>query len=355
MIVIDGHLHLAWEMLRWNRDVTKSVVATRQAEAGMSEKGRGRGTVGLPEMRRGEVAVCFGLICISTDPEGGSPGRYGSYRTPEATWAAAQAELACYRVLEKQGLVRMIGNSAELEAHINEWKVPGDTQPPLGIVLALEGCDPILSPEQVDEWWKDGLRIATISHYGMGRYAAGTGPSGGVTSIGRELLKNMERLNIILDTAHLSEEAFWEAVDLFHGPIAFTHGGVRALVPMWRTLSDAQLRVLIERGGVIGTSMDNWQITEGWIRQQSTPDLVSLENVVDHIDHICQLAGNADHAAIGTDLGGGFGTEQCPGDLDSIADLQKIAPILRQRGYSEEDVGKIMHGNWIRLLEEAWS
>jgi len=334
MIVIDGHLHVAWEMLRWNRDVTKGVIATRQSEAGMAGKGRGRGTIGLPEMRRGQVAVCFGLICTATDPGGKS---LGQYRTPEATWAYAQAELACYTVLQEQGLA------------------PGDTHPPLGFVLALEGCDPILSPGQLDQWWEDGLRVASLSHYGMGRYAAGTGPSGGVTPMGQELLKGMERLHIVLDTAHLSEQAFWEAVDLFHGPIAFTHGGTRALVPMWRTLSDEQLGVLIERGGVIGISMDNWQITKGWINGQSTPDSVSLEDVVDHIDHICQLAGNADHAAIGTDLGGGFGTEQCPRDLDSIADLQKVPSILRQRGYSEEDVGKIMHGNWMRLLKQAWA
>jgi len=351
MIIVDGHLHLAWEMLRWNRDVTKNVITTRQSEAGMTGKGRGRGMTGLPEMRRGQVALCFGLICTSTDPGGTS---VGNYRTPEATWAYSQAERACYTVLQEQGLLRMIRNTSELEAHIHEWENAGDTPPPLGFVLDLEGCDPILSPGQLEQWWEDGLRVASLSHYGAGRYAAGTGPSGGVTPIGRELLQGMERLNIVLDTAHLSEQSFWEAVDIFHGPIAFTHGGTRAVVPMWRNLSDEQLRVLIDRGGVIGTSMDNWQISKGWIREQSTPDSVSLENVVDNIDHVCQLAGNADHAAIGTDLGGGFGTEQSPRELDSIADLQELVPMLRRRGYSEEDVGKITHGNWIRLLKEAW-
>lgn len=351
MIVIDGHVHLAQDVLRWNRDVTKSVVEIRQSEAGMSEKGRGRGTIALPEMRRGKVALCFALICVSTDPE----GRGWAYRTPQATYAYARGELAYYRVLEEEGLLRMIKDSAALDAHIDERKVPGDSPPPLGFVLAMEGCDPILSPAQLDAWWEDGLRVASLSHYGMGRYAAGTGPSGGVTPIGRELLLEMERLGVVLDVAHLSEQAFWEAVKLFHGPIAFTHGGTRALVPMWRSLSDEQLKVLIERDGVIATSMDDWQIYKGWVRGQSTPDLVSLETVVDHIDHICQLAGNADHAAIGTDLDGGFGTEQSPQDLDSIADLQKLAPILERRGYRQEDIAKIMHGNWLRLLHQAWA
>lgn len=349
MIIVDGHLHIAWEMLRWNRDVTKGVIATRQSEAGMAGKGRGRGTVGLPEMRRGQIAVCFGVICTSTDPAGMSTG---NYRTPEATWAYSQAELACYTVLQQEGLMRMIGNSSELGAHVHEWEASGDPSP-LGFVLALEGCDPILSPGDVGKWWEDGLRVASLSHYGMGRYAAGTGPSGGVTAIGRELLQEMERLGIILDTAHLSEQAFWEAVDVFHGPIAFTHGGTRALVPMWRNLSDEQLGVLIERDGIIGISMDDWQLSPAWIRDQSTPDSVSLQNVADHIDYVCQLAGNADHAAIGTDLGGGFGTEQTPRDMDSISDLQKLVPILHNRGYGEEDVSKILHGNWIRLLTQS--
>lgn len=351
MMVVDGHLHLAQDALRRNRDITKSIVAIRQSESGMTGKGRGRGTVALPEMGRGNIALCFALICVSTDPEGQMTG---AFRTPEAAFAYARGELAYYRLLEQQGLLREVTDSATLEAHIGEWNACSDTVPPIGYILAMEGCDPILSPGQLEMWWQDGLRIASLSHYGPGRYAAGTGPSGGVTPIGKELLRGMEHLGIVLDVAHLSEEAFWEAIDAFDGPIMSSHGGTRALVPMWRSLSDEQLGVLIERNGVVGISMDNWQIFRGWIRGESTPDVVTLGQVVDHIDHVCQLCGDADHVAIGTDLGGGFGTEQTPKDLDSISDVQKIAPILQERGYSVEDVSKIMHGNWLRLLSQAW-
>lgn len=352
MLAIDGHVHLALDALRGNRDVTQNVLMIRQSEAGMPGKGRGRSTVSLPDMRRGHVGLIFALICVSTDPTGQTGA---GLRTPEATYAYARGELAYYRVLEEQGLLRSISDPQALASHVIEWEPPGENAPPIGYVLAMEGCDPVLSPDRLEEWFDAGLRVASISHYGMGRYAAGTGPSGGVTDIGRELLREMERLSIALDVAHLAEPAFYEAVDLFHGPICFTHGGTRAVVPMWRSLSDEQLRILIDRGGVIGISMDCWQISKGWIKGQSTPDHVSLENVVDNMVHICELAGNTDHVAIGTDLDGGYGTEQTPRDVDSIADLQKIPPILRRRGYSEKDVAKVMHGNWMRLLNDAWS
>ena len=152
MIVIDGHVHLAQDVLRWNRDVTQSVVMIRQREAGMPGKGRGRGTIALPEMRRGRVALFFALICVSTDPE----GEIGvGFRTPEATYAYGRGELAYYRVLEDQGHLRMISDPASLASHLAEWEAANDDGdlPPLGYVLAMEGCDPILSPGQLDEWW----------------------------------------------------------------------------------------------------------------------------------------------------------------------------------------------------------
>jgi membrane dipeptidase len=349
MIAIDGHVHLAQDILNWNRDLTQSVIAIRQAEAGMSGKGRGRGTVALPEMRRGQVALCGALICVATN----SDAEGGAQRTPEATYARARGELALYRVLEQRGHLRQISDGTALTAHISAWEA-GEDEQPLGYVLAMEGCDPILDPENVHEWWADGLRMASLSHYGMGRYAAGTGPSGGVTDLGRALLREMEPLGMVLDTAHIAEDAFWPAVENYRGPLVFSHGGTRTLVPMWRSLSDEQMKAIIERGGVIGISMDCWQITTGWVRGQSTPDHVSLENWADHIDHVCKVAGSTDHAAIGTDLDGGYGTEQSPRDVDSIADLAKIPDALRRRGYSEEDVAKIMYGNWVRLFTAAW-
>jgi membrane dipeptidase len=166
----------------------------------------------------------------------------------------------------------------------------------------------------------------------------------------------MERLNIILDATHLCDECFWEALENFNGHVWASHNNVRALVPHNRQFSDEQIKVLLERGAVIGGAFDAWMLKPNWIRGKSTPkeEGVFLSTVIGHIDHVCQLAGNSLHSGLGTDLDGAFGTEQCPSDLDTIADLQKIREILQQRGYSQEDVENIMWKNWVRFLENAW-
>jgi membrane dipeptidase len=218
----------------------------------------------------------------------------------------------------------------------------------------MEGADPILSPDQVPQWWNDGLRVVGLAHYGCSAYAHGTGSAGGLTAQGRELLKSMADVGMILDATHLADESFWEALDVFAGPVLASHNNCRALVPGDRQFSDDQLRCLIERGAVIGAAFDAWMLCPGWVPGASNP-AVSLEAVVDHIDHVCQLAGNARQAAIGSDLDGGYGTEQCPEDLDTIIDLQKIPVLLRKRGYAEADIEAVMHGNWVRFFEETWS
>ena len=127
----------------------------------------------------------------------------------------------------------------------------------------------------------------------------------------------MERLGIILDATHLCDDSFRDALDHFRGPVWASHSNCRALVPHERQFTDDQLRELIARGAVIGAAFDAWMLVPGWVRGTSTPEGsgVTLETVADHIDHICQLAGNARHCGIGSDLDGAFGREQCPSDV----------------------------------------
>ncbi|MCW5849022.1 MAG: dipeptidase [Anaerolineae bacterium] len=217
----------------------------------------------------------------------------------------------------------------------------------------MEGADPMLASDQVYWWWDEGLRILSLAHYGPSAYAYGTHTEGGLKAPGRELLGHMQALGMTLDLTHLADQSFWEALDLFQGRVVATHNNCRALVPDQRQFSDDQLRAIIARDGVIGAAMDDWMLLPGWDKANPTPEQVTLSDVVDHIDHICQLAGNARHVGIGTDLDGGFGKEQSPWDLDTIADLQKIPGLLRARGYAEADVEAIMHGNWLRFLRET--
>jgi membrane dipeptidase len=218
----------------------------------------------------------------------------------------------------------------------------------------MEGADPILNPEQLAAWHEAGLRLLGPTHYGPGRYAGGTGTELGLTELGPPLLAEMERLGILLDLTHLSDQAFWQALEHYGGLVLASHNNCRSLVPHQRQFSDAQLKAIFERDGVIGAAFDAWMLQPGWITGESSNEKVSLASVVDHIDYVCQLAGNSRHAALGTDLDGGFGREQSPHDLDTIADLQKFTGLLAQRGYSQDDIAAILHDNWLRLLGQAW-
>jgi len=351
MIIFDSHLDLAMNGLLWNRDLKQGVYDIRRQEVGMTEKGRARGTVAFPEMRAGQVAVCCAtLIARLSRPGNSRPG----YNSPEIACAMAQGQLAYYRLLESQGQVRLIADWPTLEDHLRQWEAGAGEDLPLGFILAMEGADPILSPEQVTWWWAQGLRVVSLSHYGLSTYAHGTDTEGGLKPLGRPLLAAMEKAGMILDLTHLSDESFWEALEAFDGPVMASHNNCRALVPGVRQFSDQQIRAIVERDGVIGVALDAWMLYSGWIKGQTQPQVVSLEAAVDHIVHICQLAGNSRHAAIGSDLDGGYGTEQCPHDLDTIADLQKLPDLLRARGYSEPDVQAIMHANWLRFFRRVW-
>jgi membrane dipeptidase len=217
----------------------------------------------------------------------------------------------------------------------------------------MEGADPIVAPAQAEAWWDDGLRALGLSHYGKGQYSVGTGDAGPLTPAGFDLLREMERLGMILDATHLSDPSFFQALDAFGGPVLASHNNCRALVPGDRQFSDEQLKLLIERGAVIGAVLDAWMLHPGWERGKTRPEVLGLEAVADHIDHVCQLAGTSRHAAIGSDLDGGYGTEQTPRDLDTIADLQNLAGILGRRGYAEADIDLIFHGNWLRFFGRA--
>jgi membrane dipeptidase len=351
MLLIDAHLDLAMNALNWDRNLDLTVHEIRQAEAGMSEKGRGRGTVSLPELRAAEVAVSLATV-IDRTARLGSPSTGSACQ--EISYAKAQGQLAYYRVLEAQGKVRMLSDWPSLKAHVNAWQERPEEEP-LGFILSMEGADPIVWPGQAQSWWEDGLRVVGLSHYGISAYAHGTDTVGGLSGAGRALLREMDALGMVLDLSHLADDAFWQALDAFSGPVLASHNNCRALVPGPRQYSDEQVQAIVARDGVIGVALDAWMLYPGWIKGQTSNEVVSLEAVAEQIDHICQVAGNARHAAVGSDLDGGYGTEQCPHDLDTISDLQKIPDLLRKRGYDQAEIESVMHGNWLRFFEEAWS
>jgi membrane dipeptidase len=357
MIIFDAHLDLAWNAIDWNRDLRLPVAKIRQMEidAGLKDKGRGCNTVAFPDLRRGKVVVFIATLLARLLRIGAMPA-IQRYSSMSAAYGAAYGQLAYYRGLEQEGLLRFIKDWPTLDAHVKAWQQDeGSTTLPLGYILSMEGADPVLTPDQVEEWFEAGLRIIGPTHYGISPYGHGTGTEGGLFPPGKPLLKEMQRVGMILDVTHLSDQCFDEALDIYGGPVLASHHNNRTLVPNQRQLTDDQTRRLVARGAVIGIALDSWMLHPGWVRGESKPELVNLERMLDHIDRVCELAGNARHVAIGTDLDGGFGREQSPCDLDTIADLQKIPAMLRRRGYKDADVEGIMHGNWVGFFREAWT
>lgn len=356
-LVIDSHLDLAWNGLSWDRDLTRGLAEIRVSESSMRDDDcRGRCTTSLPELRRAGVAVCLGTILVrarsKAQPETGHRRIDLDVPNQQIAYAQGQGQLAYYRALQEAGEIRIIRDRSALTEHWMHWRSSESaerTSLPVGVIIAMEGADPIISPAQADAWWRDGLRCASLVHYGAGPYAIGTGASGPLTAAGVELLRAFDRLGMILDLTHTSDPGFFQAADLFAGPIMASHNNCRALVPGDRQFSDEQIRLIIQRQGIIGCALDAWMLMPGFVVTPSSSSQVPLSSFVDHIDHICQLAGNSHHVAIGSDLDGGFGTEQTPAELETIADLQKIGDLLKHRGYEEDDINAIFHGNWLEF------
>ena len=246
-----------------------------------------------------------------------------------------------------------INSKSSLKKHLNQWK-SNPISTPLGYVLSLEGADSIISMDHLERMYNMGLRAIGPAHYGPGIYAYGTNSSGGIGEKGKLLLKKIEELKLILDVTHLCDLSFWETLEFYQGPIWASHSNCRKLVNNERQFDDSQIRILIDQNAVIGMEFDAWMMTPNWERGKTKPTDKGLliQSIVDHIDHICQISGNTNHVMIGSDLDGGFGKEQCPEDLDTIADLQKLGYILNKRGFSENDIEKILSKNGILFLQK---
>ncbi len=352
-LIFDAHLDLSLGAIDYNRDLRWELDAIREEEAGMTDLGgRGRGTVCFPEMRRGGVGMCVATLLAGCM----KPGAVASgWNSPENAWAQTQGQLAWYRAMEEVGEMEAITDRASLDRVYERWR-SGDGEGPIGYVLSLEGADSIRTPSHLEAAWAQGLRALGPAHFGVGRYALGHDQGGPLSPKGKELVREMDRLGFILDTTHLCDRTFHDALDLYEGPVWASHSNCRVLVDDPRQFPDDQIKRLIERGAVIGGVLDAWMLVPGWRRRQSTPEETGLrlERVLDHTDHICQLAGNADHVGIGSDLDGGFGTEQTATDLNSIADLAGLEELLDKRGYDQESIDKIFHGNFIHFLRQHW-
>ena len=338
-LIVDAHQDIAFNALSLHRDFLLSAHENRLK--GVDSK-NGSPTVGLPDLIRGNVRIVFGTIWVP--PCLSEVDYQPCYRTPKEAYDMAVQQLNYYKGLASQGYVRLILTQSDLRS------VLGDRER-VGVVLLMEGADPVLSPEDVHDWYAKGLRILAPS-WRATRYAGGTHMPGPLTDLGRELMGQLEKSRLILDVSHMSDESFFETLNLFHGKIIASHSNCRALVPTDRQLSDDMIRALISRNSVIGSVFNNPFLLKDW-KTGMAKSLVTLSHVVQHIRHICSIAGDAFHVAVGSDLDGGFGVENTPMEIDTVADLCKLASALSSGGFSDEEVEAIMSRNWLRILEDA--
>jgi membrane dipeptidase len=279
----------------------------------------------------------------------------GAYST--GAYAAGHAQLAYYQALDRLGEVRLIRGLEDLDRSVAEWREPGP-RTPIGLIVSMECADPILGPEQVEEWRRGGLRAVSLTHFGVNVYGHGTGTDGGLHPRAYPLLEALAAAGIVLDLTHCADQTFREILERWDGPVYASHSTCRALVPGQRQASDAMIRAIAERAGVIGMVFAEPMLNPkwDWANRGANPSHAtrSMSAVVDHVDHICQLLGNSRHVGVGSDLDGGFGRELAPTDLDTVADLQKLPGLLRDRGYGEAEVAGICHGNLVGLFRRAF-
>lgn len=351
MIIVDAHQDIAFVQACYQRSYRQSAIVHREREADMPYPAA---TIGLPDALLGRVAIVFATLYVSPPFSGLNlklPGEMPVYNSPREAHDLALKQLEYYqRLADEDPRVRLILSADDLDAVLATWEGgTGARQRQQGIVVLMEGADPIIEPKQYEEWYAQGVRLVGPA-WRQTRYTAGTGAPGGLTTLGRDLLGVMNDMNALLDLSHMAERAFYEAIDMYDGTIIASHSNPRRFVNTDRHLSDEMIRLLAERDGVMGVVLYNRFMVEGWQPGDPRPPM-SL--IVDIIDHICQVTGSAAHVGIGSDFDGGFGADSIPQGLDTVMDLWKLNDLLRERGYAETQIADILGGNMLRKLRQV--
>lgn len=353
---VDAHEDLAWIMLEYGRDYSKSAEAIRDEER---ESGEGipwqigNATLGLPNWLAGRVAVIGSTVFVMKQAYA-HENNVVVYEDADQAYMWGTTQMDAYKLFAQDNpQVRLIDTQADLDAVLATWADDADPNGrQVGLLRCMEGADPIREPAECGEWFERGLRSVGLS-WKRTRYAGGTGEPGALTELGYTLLDEMAALGMMLDLSHASSEAFYQSVDYFDGVIFASHANPYTFCPWDRCLTDEMITLLAARGGVVGVALYNGFLKSGWQPNQNSRSEVSVEDAVDVIDYICQLVGDCQHVGIGSDFDGGLGREHIPHEMDTIADLGLIGDALRGRGYTGEDVKAIMGGNFLRLYREG--
>ncbi len=360
-LIVDAHQDLAWNMLTFGRDYTLPVAETRRREKNQPHilENNGETVLGWPEYQRGRVAIIFATLFAA--PLRAKMGDWDTqvYETPDQAHRLYQQQLDAYdRLFDRHpDKFTPIRTAPQLTSLLETWNQPESAHPhgrPTGIVTLMECADGIRSMDELAEWWQRGVRIIGPAWMST-RFCGGTREPGPLTTEGRQLLDAMAQHGYTLDLSHMAWEAALEALDRYEGPLIASHSNPLKMVKNGhsnRFLTDEIVDGIIERGGVIGIVPFNRFLIQSW-KNSDPREECPLDYVAAHIDYICQRAGSARHVGLGTDFDGGFGLQHIPPELDTIADLQKLTPLLTARGYTPKDIAAILGGNWLDHLRRT--
>lgn len=357
-LIVDAHQDLAWNMLTFGRDYTLPVEETRRREKNSPHilENNGDTTLSWQEYQRGRVGIVFGTLFAAPARVKVSEWDTQVYETPAQAHTLYSRQLDAYDRLFDQHPEKFTPTRTrlQLEQLLETWNQPANAHPngrPTGIVTLMECAEGVRTPDELDEWWQRGVRIIGPAWMST-RFCGGTREPGPLTKDGRELLDAMSERGLTLDLSHMAWESALESLDRYTGPLIASHANPLKMVKNGssnRFLTDEIIDGIIEHNGVIGVIPFNRFLVQGWKNSDPRSDC-PLDMVAALIDYICQRAGSALHVGFGSDFDGGFGLQQIPPELDTIADLQKLSPLLADRGYSESDIAAIFGGNWIAHL-----
>jgi membrane dipeptidase len=355
MLIVDAHEDIAWNIMTFGRDYSVSVLETREREENLTTPDiNGHTMLGWPEYQLGNIALIFSTLFAA--PRRTKMGEWDTQcyaSTKEAMEIYSRQLDEYYRLCDRHPeKFFLLSTKNDLQSVLDDWQDDEKESRRVGLIILMEGAEAIAKMGELDVWWQRGVRIIGPAWTGT-RFCGGTHEPGPLTSEGYDLLGGMAKYPFCLDISHMDEKAVLQTFDYYSGPIIASHSNALALlkgIDSNRFLSDRVITGLLERNGVIGVIPFNTFLKVGW-KNENSRDEVGLEHLVAHIDYICQLAGNADHVGLGTDFDGGFGLQSIPKEIGSIADMKKIKPFLLEKGYSEEDVVKIMGRNWINVAQ----
>jgi membrane dipeptidase len=356
-LIVDAHEDIAYNILNFGRDYLRPAAETRRIEkesGSETPQHTGEALLGWPDYQRGQVSVVFSTLFVTPIRRREGNWDKQSYADFNQAHLLYRRQLDTYHELTDRHpeAFQLIGTRTDLDSVLDHWADVNAVNHPVGLVPLMEGAEGVRTPSELGEWWENGLRIIGLAWAGT-RFCGGTRDPGPLTEDGRDLLKAMADVGFTLDLSHMDSISARQSLDLYPGPIIASHANAAALLPGYdgnRLIPDDVIRGLIARDGIIGVVPFCKFLDNNWSMGDSR-DKVTLETLAAHIDHVCQMAGDARHVGLGSDFDGGFGLSAVPAGIDSVADLQKLDSTLTAKGYNDDEIAAILGKNWLRHLQ----